>query len=89
MPGSIDDTGNEQSWRAVLLPYNREPYGNPLGLLPGISTVREPGLCRARRQTRCREYVHFLPRLALIRSDITFSPDVRGTDTYKRRRKRE
>lgn len=91
-----DDAGEGKSWREVLLAYNREQRGNPLGLLPGFLLYENP------------VYKHLVGKLGidnvyilsagwgLIRSDfltpyydITFSPSARGPNTYKRRHKGE
>jgi hypothetical protein len=37
-----DDAGEGRSWREVLRAYNRDPRGNPLGLLPAYRLYRNP-----------------------------------------------
>jgi hypothetical protein len=86
-----DDVIDGKSWRDLLLEYDANPEGNPLGLLPAYQLYAEPSYGALARHFG-RESVYILSAgWGLIRSDfltpaydITFSAQA---DAYKRRRK--
>lgn len=88
-----DDAGEGRSWREALLAYNREPHGNPLGLLPAYRLYRNPVYERLVAEFGIENVYILSAGWGLIRSDfltayydITFS-NTPNVEPYKRRKK--
>ncbi len=89
-----DSGGGGKSWRHVLLAYNRQPNGNPLGLLPAYRLYQNPVYERLVDKLGIENVYILSAGWGLLRSDfltpyydITFSPSARGAVAYKRRHK--
>jgi len=88
-PDDRSDTGT--LWRDVLLKYNREPDGNPLGLYPAHQLYENKAYWRLADELGVQNVYILSAGWGLIRADfltpyydITFSL---SADAYKRRRK--
>jgi hypothetical protein len=88
-----DDAGEGKSWREVLLAYNREPRGNPLGLLPAYRLYGNLVYERLVEKLGIENVYILSAGWGLIRSDfltpyydITFS-NAQNVEPYKRRKK--
>ncbi len=88
-PDDPSDAGT--SWRNLLLKYNREPNGNPLGLYPAHQLYENKAYGRLADELGLQNVYILSAGWGLIRADfltpyynITFSPNADG---YKRRRK--
>lgn len=88
-----DDAGESRSWREVLIAYNREPRGNPLGLLPAYCLYKNAVYGRLVDKLGIDNVYILSAGWGLIRSDfltpyydITFS-NAQNVERYKRRRK--
>jgi hypothetical protein len=90
-----DDLGSDgKSWRESLIEYNRKPQGNPLGLFPAYRLYQNPVYKRLVAKLGIRNVFILSAGWGLISSefltpyyDITFSPNARGEEAYKRRHK--
>jgi hypothetical protein len=89
-----DDCGSGKSWRDVLVDYNNNPGGNPLGLLPAYRLYANPVYERLVDKQGIANVYILSAGWGLIRADfltpyydITFSASARGDDAHKRRRK--
>lgn len=88
-----DDAGEGRSWREVLLAYNGEPGGNPLGLLPAYQLYKNPTYERLVDKLGMKNVYILSAGWGLIRSDfltpyydITFS-NAHNVERYKRRKR--
>jgi hypothetical protein len=88
-----DDAGEGRSWREVLRAYNRDPRGNPLGVLPAYRLYRNPVYERLVDSFGIDGVYILSAGWGLIGSDfltpyydITFS-NAQNVEPYKRRKK--
>jgi len=88
-PDDISDSGT--SWRTVLLKYNQERRGNPLGLYPAYQLYKNKTYGRLVERFGMQNVFILSAGWGLISADfltpyydITYSP---SADDYKRRRK--
>jgi hypothetical protein len=89
-----DDCGSGKSWRDVLVDYNNNSAGNPVGLVAAYrlydNAVYErlvDGLGIANVYILSAGWGLFRADFLTPYYDITFSASARGKDAYKRRRK--
>jgi hypothetical protein len=89
-----DDSGGGKSWRELLLDYNKNPRGNPLGLLPAYRLYANPAYELLVDKLGLANVYILSAGWGLIPADfltphydITFSARARGDDAYKRRHK--
>jgi hypothetical protein len=89
-----DDFGSGKSWRDVLMDYNNNPRGNPLGLVTAYRLYDNAVYQRLVDKLGIANVYILSAGWGLLRADfltpyydITFSPRARGDDAYKRRRK--
>lgn len=90
-PDDLSD--NDESWRDVLLGYNKEPGNNPLGLCQAYRLYENPVYGRLMEAFGTAKLYILSAGWGLINAafltpyyDITFSP---SAENYKRRRKRD
>jgi hypothetical protein len=90
-PDDPSDLG--PSWRELLLRYNKEERGNPLGLLPAGALYRDDAYQRLAGKVGIEKFYILSAGWGLIAGsfltpyyDITFTAQA---DAYKRRRKRD
>ena len=88
-----DPSGNGLTWRETLLEYHGNLGGNPLGLTPAFKLYKNEIYRRLVDQLGFEKVFILSAGWGMIRSDfltpyydITFSPEAKGENGYKRRR---
>jgi hypothetical protein len=88
-----DDTVDGTTWRKQLLAYNRNPVGNPLGLLPAFELYQNEAYRKLAAKVGSEKLFILSAGWGLIGAsfltpyyDITFTAQA---DAYKRRRKND
>lgn len=88
-----DPSGNGLTWRKTLLKHNTHGCGNPLSLTPAFKLYKNEIYRRLVDQLGFEKVFILSAGWGMIRSDfltpyydITFSPEAKGENGYKRRR---